>query len=667
MQTRRLWIVASILLTAACASVSITGRSQLNLVSDRELAAAADREFARLMDLVSQKNAVLARTESPQAATVLDMVQRVADRVIDAAGLRGHYAWETVVVKAREANAFALPNGKVVVFTGLLSVTQTEAALAAVISHEVAHVVARHQAERLSQFVLAQLALTTVDAVLAAKNSQYRPIIGAAMGLGVQYGVLLPFGRLHESEADHMGLFYMAKAGYDPAEAVGLWERMETQSGTGPWELLSSHPSNATRREQIRQWLSEVAPFYADPTRPLPSNLAEAQAASAELRASLGPEAVRPSVQAGYWFRSKLSNRSNVTTVRFGGREPCAGGECFSLIGDDGTTTYTVDFGWVETKHANGTWLRFDPPLRLMQWPLRVGSSWSDTTEAASSSGTKQRLRYKGDVVAYEVVRVPGGSFMAFKIVLTFNGIRFRETWWAPETRTSVRSVVYDDRGRAMTTAELVDYQKSDEPSGALEAASQGEPPSRDEMSAPRQAAREAPAIPHDSHPPSSAATLPPSSTGSQGLEPVRPSRPLTGTILSRSNAGRGLGEISVLNQLNMDVVVTLHTSRAATSDVSFYVRAGEKAVITDIVEGEYKLAYTMGEGWTEGQFARSSGTVRLDQPLTFQDSSIVVRGPAGATVRSIPGDPWDVVLRPSPAVSKGAPEMAPSRSAPKR
>ncbi len=124
-------------------------------------------------------------------------------------------------------------------------------------------------------------------------------------------------------------------------------------------------------------------------------------------------------------------------------------------------------------KHADGTWLRFSPPLRLMQWPLRVGSSWSGATEAASSSGAKQLVRYKGDVVAYEMVRVPAGSFMTFKIVLTLNGIRLREMWWAPETRTSVRSVVYNERGRPMTTTELVDYQKSDEPAGALEVAGQ--------------------------------------------------------------------------------------------------------------------------------------------------------------------------------------------------
>jgi Zn-dependent protease with chaperone function len=668
MHVRQIWIVvAPLLLAVACTSVAITGRSQLDLVSDRELAVAADRQFAALMDVFYQKNAVLSPTESSQASAVFQMVQRVADRVIDAAGVRRNYPWEMVVVKARAANAYALPNGKIVVYTGLLPVTQNEAALAAVIGHEVAHVVARHQAERLSQIVLAQLAITTADAVLAAKNSQYRPIVGAALGVGVTYGVFLPFSRAHESEADHLGLFYMAKAGYDPAEAVGLWERMEVQGGTGPWAFLNDHPSNAARREQIRQWLTEVAPYYADPARPLPSNLAEAQAAAVQLRASLGPEAARPSLQAGYWVRAQVSNRADPTTFRLGAKEPCAaGGECFNLISDDSTSRYTADYAWIETKRPDGTWIRFDPPLRLMQWPLRVGSSWSDSTEVASSSGTKQRLQYKGDVVAYEGVHVPAGSFMAFKIVLTLNGARFRELWWAPETRTPVRSVWYDDRGHAMTTTELVDYQKSREPAGKLEVASEIESPTRQDMDKGQQTASKDAVGPQTSHESPLAATVAPSSTNLRS-EPTLSSRPSTGTILSRPNALRGQGELSVVNGLAMDAVVTLRTTNADASYITFYVRAGENAAITDIAQGEYELTYTLGENWADRRFTTPADNGRLNQRLTFADSSIVVRGPDGTTVRSIPGEPWKLVLRPNVSASKGAVKVERSEPAAKQ
>src|SRR5439155_11200007 len=215
----------------------------------------------------------LSSSESPQASTLILSAERVSQRIIDAAGLGSRYPWETVLVKVREQNAFVTPSGKVVVFTGLFPVAKTEAGLAAVIGHEVAHVVARHQAERMSQALLAQMALTAADVALATSNSKYRPVIGAALGLGAQYGVLLPFSREHESEADHIGQFYMAKAGYDPSEAVGLWERMEAAGGSGPWEFLSTHPSPATRRAQLREWLSEAKLYYADSSRPLPANL----------------------------------------------------------------------------------------------------------------------------------------------------------------------------------------------------------------------------------------------------------------------------------------------------------------------------------------------------------------------------------------------------------
>ena len=214
-----LWPVVALLLVLGCTTVPITGRSQLNMISDQQLAAAADQDFAKFASLVVQKNAVVSSSESPQAAALLATVNRVSGRIIDAAGLRGRYNWQTLVVKSREANAFVMPNGKIVVFTGIIPIAKNEAGLAAVLGHEVSHVIAHHQAERVSQALLAQGSLAAADAALASANSKYRPVVGAALGLGAQYGVLLPFSRLHESEADHIGLLLMAKAGYDPAVA----------------------------------------------------------------------------------------------------------------------------------------------------------------------------------------------------------------------------------------------------------------------------------------------------------------------------------------------------------------------------------------------------------------------------------------------------------------
>lgn len=143
------------------------------------------------------------------AAAALTTVHHVSDRIIDAAGLRGRFNWETVVVKSKVPNAFAMPNGKIVVFTGILPVAKIEAGLAAVLGHEIGHVIAQHQAERVSQTLVARTTLSVTDAALASRDSKYRPAIGAALGLGARYGVLLPFSRIHESEADHIGLLLM--------------------------------------------------------------------------------------------------------------------------------------------------------------------------------------------------------------------------------------------------------------------------------------------------------------------------------------------------------------------------------------------------------------------------------------------------------------------------
>jgi Zn-dependent protease with chaperone function len=463
---REAWgLTVLILLLSGCSTVPITGRSQVNMVSDQTLIAAANDNFSRLMSSVQQKNAVLKESESPQAAGAVQSVNRVAGRIIDAAGLRNQYDWQVVIVKAREANAFVMPNGKIVVFTGLLPIARTEAGLAAVLGHEVAHVVAHHQAERVSQALLTQIGVTAADVALAASNSKYRPVVGAALGIGAQYGILLPFSRVHESEADHIGLFYMAKAGYDPVEAIGLWERMEAASGSGPWEYLSTHPSPSTRRAQIQAWLPEAKLYYADGSRPLPRNLAEVQVTRAQedAKAELAPTAQRPTMQAGFWYRDKISNQTNPVTSRLLRAESCSAGECLVFEKDNGQTSiFTADQALVEIRQANGAWVRFAPPLRMIQWPLRVGASWSDNVVIENSGGQHQSSVAKAEVVSYESVTVAAGSFMTFKIVVSLGGRRFAEGWYAPDAKVLARTVSYDARG-ATTVVELLDYQKGNE------------------------------------------------------------------------------------------------------------------------------------------------------------------------------------------------------------
>ena len=192
-------------LLGACATVAITGRSQLNLVSDSVLQTAANENFAKLMSAANSKNAVLSSSESPAAANAVSAVNRVSNRIIDAAGLRGAYNWQVTVLKSSTPNAFVMPNGKIVVYTGILPIAKNDAGLAAIIGHEVAHVVAKHSAERMSQTLLVQTALTAADAAVAARSPRNQPIVAAALGLGAQFGLLLPFSREHELEADRIG------------------------------------------------------------------------------------------------------------------------------------------------------------------------------------------------------------------------------------------------------------------------------------------------------------------------------------------------------------------------------------------------------------------------------------------------------------------------------
>lgn len=235
----------------ACQTVPITGRSQLQLVSPQDEARMGAQAFR---EIVSKS------TLSSDPATN-QMVTRVGSRIAAVTG--ASYQWEYRVIEDKQANAFALPGGKVAVYTGILPITKDEPGLAAVLGHEIAHVTARHGGERMSQ----QLAVQGIAGTLAALSSRDPKtvqVVGALLGAGGAVGFLLPWGRAQESEADHLGLIYMAKAGYDPHAARDLWIRMgEASKGRGrPPEFLSTHPSTERRVSQIEAWLPEAMQHY---------------------------------------------------------------------------------------------------------------------------------------------------------------------------------------------------------------------------------------------------------------------------------------------------------------------------------------------------------------------------------------------------------------------
>jgi len=236
---------------SGCETVPYTGRRQLQLISPDEEAQMGVQSYQQIVGKASQST----------DAQVNAMVQRVGSRIAVVTDLK--YQWEfRVIADDKQVNAFALPGGKVAVYTGILPITRDEAGLAAVLGHEIGHVLARHGGERLSQQMGVQTA-TQVLAGMASSNPATVQLVSAALGAGASVGVLLPWGRAQESEADHLGLILMAKAGYDPHASLDLWKRMaDAAKGQRPSEWLSTHPSEATRIQQIEGWLPEAMQYY---------------------------------------------------------------------------------------------------------------------------------------------------------------------------------------------------------------------------------------------------------------------------------------------------------------------------------------------------------------------------------------------------------------------
>jgi predicted Zn-dependent protease len=231
-------------------TVPVTGRTQKVAMSEEDqakLGADAYREM-----LGQDSNSIV--RSGPEA----EMVQRVGERIAAVADDPG-FEWEFTLVNSAEKNAWCLPGGKVAVYTGILEITQDEDGLAAVMAHEIAHAIAQHGAERMFQQQLTQIGLTAVSTTLGGLSPQAQGAVMALFGAGAQFGVLLPFSRDMESEADHIGLIYMARAGYNPEAAIGLWERMAADhSGPEVPEYASTHPSDETRIRDLRKWLPEA-------------------------------------------------------------------------------------------------------------------------------------------------------------------------------------------------------------------------------------------------------------------------------------------------------------------------------------------------------------------------------------------------------------------------
>jgi len=253
-----------IVLIAGCTEVPITGRQQLNLVPESLVAGLS----------IEQYNQFLASQKVVKEGAQADMVRKVGEGIRDAVDRfsRAHLMadpfagcqWEFVLVEDKAVNAFAMPGGKVVVNTGILPIAGDANGLAVVIGHEIAHVFAKHGAERLTQGLLVEMGGMALARALQERPQATRELFLSSYGLGTQVGLLLPYSRLHEKEADRLGLIFMAMAGYDPHHAIAFWERM-AEHGRGqprPPEFLSTHPADETRIQNLRQLIPEAMQYY---------------------------------------------------------------------------------------------------------------------------------------------------------------------------------------------------------------------------------------------------------------------------------------------------------------------------------------------------------------------------------------------------------------------
>lgn len=259
---RKAILILSVFLLDACARVPITGRKQLNLLSESEMMAMSLQAYQEFLG----QNAPLSPGDDRVA-----MVQRIGNKLAAAATtfLNDHHAgervagfnWEFNVVDDPTVNAWCMPGGKVVVYTGILPITKDEGGLALVMGHEIAHAIARHGNERMSQALAVQGAGMTLDVMTSQQPGLTRDLLLQSYGVGSQLG-MLAYSRTHESEADKMGLVFMAMAGYDPRVAPDFWKRMAAQGGQKPPELLSTHPSDERRIADLEAYMPEALKYY---------------------------------------------------------------------------------------------------------------------------------------------------------------------------------------------------------------------------------------------------------------------------------------------------------------------------------------------------------------------------------------------------------------------
>lgn len=255
-----LFVVFSIFIS--CSTVPVTGRKQLNMIPSSEMLSMSYQQYDQFLQ---ENNTSSDQDNSAMVKRVGKNIQGAVEQYLQQNGysdLLEGYDWEFNLVENDQVNAWCMPGGKVVIYTGILPITKDETGLAVVMGHEIAHAVAEHGNERMSQQLIQQAGATGLMVALNEKPQETQMIWSMVYGYGTQYAVMLPYSRTHESEADHLGLIFMSMAGYNPQEAPAFWERMSAVGGAKPPEILSTHPSDETRISNLNEWMPEAMNYY---------------------------------------------------------------------------------------------------------------------------------------------------------------------------------------------------------------------------------------------------------------------------------------------------------------------------------------------------------------------------------------------------------------------
>jgi len=255
--------MAVCVLLASCATVPLTGRKQLDLIPSDTMLSMSFQEYNKFL---KENKVSTDQAKTQMVRNVGARIQKAVEKYMTDENMSSRlkdYDWEFNLIENEQANAWCMPGGKVVVYTGLLPITKDDNGLAVVMGHEIAHAIAHHGDERMSQGLIASLGSVALSSALKTKPEETQRLWMTAFGVGAQFGVLLPYSRVHESEADRLGLIFMAMAGYDPGNAVGFWERMTKMNNSAKIpELLSSHPSDQKRIANIKALLPEALSYY---------------------------------------------------------------------------------------------------------------------------------------------------------------------------------------------------------------------------------------------------------------------------------------------------------------------------------------------------------------------------------------------------------------------